>query len=209
MRNGDGRRRVPASIREEMKLINAEYGTPARNGNDSERRRQLRRMESLERVLTPCPFITLLPNHCELLARLIDELRTMSTAVDFDALVADGVLRADRDGWWLVLDPGALPPAAACKITAIERLRARGVRVRFARPSLHAALEEAEELAARWAINPPEITFERVWHALGKIIGEGWTPRVPPADEFYELLDAVGMWDVRPDVVEETDDNDV
>jgi len=82
----------------------------------AERRRGLRRMESLQRILTPRSVASApspLPDHTWLLARLIDELRAMSTAVDFDALVADGVLRADHDGWWLVFDPSALPVAKA------------------------------------------------------------------------------------------------
>ena len=55
---------------------------------------------------------------------------SLATPIDFDQLIADGVLR-EAGSWYEVLDVARLPEHARCKIKALKS----GNRVKFRRPS--------------------------------------------------------------------------
>ena len=55
----------------------------------------------------------------ELRAAVIETKRQLETPIDFDRLVADGVL--ERNGaWWRVLDMHSLPEHAGLRINAVQ-----------------------------------------------------------------------------------------
>jgi hypothetical protein len=64
----------------------------------------------------------------------VEEIRNqaelLATPLDFEQLVADGILRK-RGAWWEVLDMDRLPKHARCKISWIKT----GGLVKFSKPS--------------------------------------------------------------------------
>src|SRR5688572_497270 len=66
------------------------------------------------------------PTHPDL-RRVAEQL---AAPIDFDRLIAGGVLR-EAGGWYEVLDPGRLPEHARVKIKALKP----GNRVKFRKPS--------------------------------------------------------------------------
>jgi hypothetical protein len=100
------------------------------------------------------PRLQLDPNPVLLLARLIIELRDVSTPTDLAELAAHGILYYDADGWWRCPSVAALPDDAAVKITAMEQ-DCIGWKVRFSLPRLEALCREMERLAAAWGVQVP------------------------------------------------------
>jgi hypothetical protein len=65
---------------------------------------------------------------------LLELAEALAAPIDFDQLIADGVLRKAR-GWYEVLDAARLPEHALRKIKAFKS----GNRVRFRKPNKRAA----------------------------------------------------------------------
>lgn len=73
----------------------------------------------------------------QLQADVIRKLEYLAQPVDFDQLVADGVLRRKGSGY-LVLDMDRLPKAASCQMRSMKQTK-EGVVVRFAKTTKQAA----------------------------------------------------------------------
>jgi hypothetical protein len=65
---------------------------------------------------------------------LIEAAEALAAPIDFEQLVADGVIRKTR-GWYEILDTGRLPEHAWQRIKAVKT----GNRVKFRKPSKRAA----------------------------------------------------------------------
>jgi len=64
-------------------------------------------------------------------SELVEAAESMATPIEFDQLIADGVLQKAGGGWYEVLDPARLPQHALGKIKAVKSRN----RVRFRKPS--------------------------------------------------------------------------
>lgn len=108
----------------------------------------------------------LVQNPVLLLARLILELRALSTPTDLAELEARNIIQPAPDGWWRCPVVAALPDDAAVKITEMEQ-DSIGCRVRFSRPRLKGLCHKMEKLAAAWGLQvptaPPAAQAMRRW----------------------------------------------
>jgi hypothetical protein len=105
------------------------------------------------------PLLAVTSDLVGLLLRLREELRLVSTPIDFVGLERRGILVRDVGGWWRVPDLGALPGEAAHKIIKLE-CDSNGVRVRFSPPRLKAEARDGavgDRAVARRATAPRRV----------------------------------------------------
>ena len=67
----------------------------------------------------------------DLRTKLVETIRDLATPIDFERLIADGVLKKRGRGWYEILDVKKLPPHALKQVRALEKSSTGTLKFKF------------------------------------------------------------------------------